>query len=1039
MARTLEEDGSILSDPRPISAQQRALLALLIDPSFYAAQAARDFANPEEVVEHYLRIGAPCGLKPSATFRSARSVAASPLVRDGEESAFLHYLFDVVGEDALLHAFAGLAPSEMDALRARFDADWYLANAPEPIFADDPFIHYMTSGWRLGHDPSPSFSTNSYLDLYSDIRDCGINPFRHWMCYGISEGRSGGVTSSDPSKLDSWETLSIGQQTILTRIFDLEYYQAGAAESGIRSGPALAMHVSSKSANLSHATPSFRSLKYLAARPELRDTGEIPFLHYLFVTVGEDALRDLFLGHPAETVQAICAHFDTAWYLYSYPDVEESGQDAFIHYMTVGWREQRDPSQEFSTRAYLLRYQDIVDAGVNPFWHWIAYGQAEGRSGASSASNFRSRLYAPLISAILINTDDNPLTPGCAAAVVQQTYAHMEVLVVGAALSEECRTVLHVNERDSAARYLAESGDLPPSRLLERALEHASGELVWILQGSWIHDPEFLARLTSSFADGSVQLGLGRSFEVTDAEYGVSAEELARRMGRWTRHATTPAALWFTRQMQHAVLAPEQYSFLWRRRPLSADVWNEAGAYRALGFWHLYLHMASGGQIATVRDAVIRIPPTSPVAPLDDYSLRVERHRLSAAVQAFWSVAGGTFDSPWAVDKVKRHVLIVTHGIFAGGAENLPIQMANALAGRGVIVSLLIFKADVNPEMRATLNPGVSIYEADWVMEYGCEQFLRDTGCSLIHSHGVISEMFFYRLCEGPLPVPYVATLHGSYEASSSAELPEWFIAKIVRNVDLFVYTADKNLIPLLRNGARAEQMTKMINAMPIDAAPFPRSRAEMGIEENAIVFTLVARGIAEKGWATAINAFKAVQRRNPGRSMHLCLVGEGDEPDRLKPIHANDRSISFLGFQLRINGLYRMTDVAIVPTRFAGESFPLCIIQALQVAVPVIGTDVGEIASMLSVDGVTGGIVVERSSIDHEFDARFTDAMDSLVDDAVRRHLAAGATILAKAYDMDAFTDQYLGVYENVARRFDAARREHAAHQLGQSAVVTA
>jgi glycosyltransferase involved in cell wall biosynthesis len=325
--------------------------------------------------------------------------------------------------------------------------------------------------------------------------------------------------------------------------------------------------------------------------------------------------------------------------------------------------------------------------------------------------------------------------------------------------------------------------------------------------------------------------------------------------------------------------------------------------------------------------------------------------------------------------------------------------------------------------MRATLDPGCSIYEADWVMEYGCEQFLHDIGCSVIHSHGVVGEMFFYRLCEGPLPVPYVATLHGSYEAATSKELPERFIAKIVRNVDLFVYTADKNLAPLLRHDVRPAQLIKMINAMPVDEVPFPRSRADMGIAEDAIVFTLVARGIPEKGWSTAINAFKAVQERNPGRAMHLCLVGEGEEPDRLKKIHANDASIVFLGFQLRIHGLYRMTDVAIVPTRFAGESFPLCIIQALQVSVPVIATDVGEIASMLKVGDVVGGIVVESSRDDRQFDAVFTEAMDSLMDDVRRRRMAADAEILGKEYDMGAFTDQYVALYEEVMHRFAAAR----------------
>lgn len=1023
MVQMITSDEPISSASIILSAPQQALLTLLIEAQHYAEQVGVAFETIDDLAQHYLQTGWLTGLAPSTTFRAVRYTAATAGVR-ASENPFVHYLFETVGEERLNHAFGGLTAADVDALRDRFDADWYLRTNPAVADAAyDPFIHYMTAGWRDQLDPSPFFSTAGYLDRHADIRGCGINPFRHWVMYGIAEGRLSGAEAPVVSSLESWESLSIDQQRVLSRMFELDYYRSSVVgdDAGENTGEntgdgaSIAKAACSRSTNPRHPTPSFRASKYIAAHPDLRDTRKLPFLQYLFDLVGEDALGDLFVANPASVLDAACAHFDTAWYLYSYPDVEASGQDAFIHYMTVGWRMYNDPSQSFSTRAYLLRYPDIVEAGVNPFLHWIAYGQAEGRSGASSASSFRNRPYAPMITAILINRVAAPLTPECIAAVVHQTYRNMAIVVVGAPLSAPCRTAIASGPHGAAVHYLPADGLLPAWSLLEQSIDHAPGELLWMVQGGWVHDAEFIARLASSFADSSVQLGFGRRLEPDDDDHAISDTDLARKMEKWARHATTPAAVWFPDRLRHDLLAADQNSVLWRRRKLEEEVWREADGYAHLGLWHLYLHMASGGQIADVRDAVLRIPATPvPPLPLDAVSAENDRLKLMTEVRSFWPMSGDEFGS-------KRHILIVTHGIFAGGAENLPIQMANALAARGVIVSLLIFKVDVNPEMRATLDPGVSIYEADWVMEYGCERFLRNIGCSLIHSHGVIGEMFFFRLCEEPLPVPYIATLHGSYEASSSTELPDWFIAKIVENVDLFVYTADKNLAPLLRNNVRPEQLIKMINAMPVDEAPFPQSRAELGIAEDAIVFTLVARGIPTKGWSTAITAFKKTQTRNPGRSMHLCLVGEGDEPERLAPLHADDPSISFLGFQLRINGLYRMTDVAIVPTRFAGESFPLCIIQALQVNTPVIATNVGEIASMLIVDGVTGGVVVESSQNDEQFDARFADAMHSLVDDARRRQLSTGAGIIGRAYDMATFTDQYLSVYEDVRARFAA------------------
>ncbi len=1001
---------------------RQLLLALLVDVPFYAQQAKIFDASESQLIQHYLNVGWLSGLDPSPWFSTTGYLDANPGLREQGVNPYLHYLFVVIGEDALARAFAGLGGAHVSKLRAYFDQDWYLKCNPDiALMVNDPFIHYLAQGWQEMRDPSPAFSTSAYLDLHTDVRDSGIMPFRHWVLHGIEEGRATGQNSD--STLDSWDGLSAGQQMILDRMFSLDYYRAQFGDGVGDRGLELAKRVCSGGSNADSVTPSFFVAKYVACHPEIHGTKQVPFLHYLFDMVGEDDLRDLFVAPPLAALQSVSDSFDIAWYLSNYPDVEDTGQDAFIHYMTVGWRERRDPSNEFSTKTYLLRYHDILEAGVNPFLHWIMHGQAEGRVGSSSAANFRNRSYRPSVTAVLINDATGPLTPESIAAVLRQSYGDMRVLIVGIPLSDVSQAALTLgmqNRPGTTCDVLLDDGSTPWT-LLRRAVERTFGELLWFVQGRAVHNFEFLARVTSSFADSSVQLGFGRRVELGDADYEIADADLAQRMSGWTRHVTIPAAIWFPDQLRPDVIAADQMSFVWRRRELPGETWRMADAYRHLGLWHLWLHMASGGQISTVRDAVVRVPP-APASFLPSglgAEFAGELTKFSAEVRSRWPVRLVTENDALAIGGIQHHVLIVTHGIFAGGAENLPIQLANAIAARGIIVSMLIFKIDMNAEMRGTLNPGVSIYESDWTIEYGLDRFIRDIGCTVIHSHGVIGEMFFFRVCEEALPVPYVATLHGSYEASTSTELPEPLIAKIVHGVDQFVYTADKNLAPLIRHDVRPEQLIKMKNAMPVDPAPFPRSRAELGIPEDAIVFTLVARGIPEKGWSTAINAFQSVRERNSHRPMHLCLVGEGDEPDRLQPLYAKNASISFLGFQLQIQGLYRISDVAIVPTRFPGESFPLCIIQALQVSVPVVATDIGEIASMLEVNGVVGGVVIEASSDDDVFDASFAKGMQVCVNDKRRAELASGAAILGQSYDMDALTTQYIDVYDRVFNRF--------------------
>jgi len=46
-------------------------------------------------------------------------------------------------------------------------------------------------------------------------------------------------------------------------------------------------------------------------------------------------------------------HVDHEYYVARYPDIDPNLVDPTEHYFVFGWREGRDPSQNFSTRKYL--------------------------------------------------------------------------------------------------------------------------------------------------------------------------------------------------------------------------------------------------------------------------------------------------------------------------------------------------------------------------------------------------------------------------------------------------------------------------------------------------------------------------------------------------------------------------------------------------------------------------------------------------------------------------------------------------------------
>lgn len=71
--------------------------------------------------------------------------------------------------------------------------------------------------------------------------------------------------------------------------------------------------------------------------------------------------------------------FDEKWYLEQYPDVKMLGMDPLEHYLWVGAKIGRNPSQKFGTTNYLNLHNDVAAANVNPLFHYVRWGQKEGR------------------------------------------------------------------------------------------------------------------------------------------------------------------------------------------------------------------------------------------------------------------------------------------------------------------------------------------------------------------------------------------------------------------------------------------------------------------------------------------------------------------------------------------------------------------------------------------------------------------------------------------------------------------------------------
>lgn len=187
--------------------------------------------------------------------------------------------------------------------------------------------------------PSPLFDGVYYTSTYQDVADSHVNPFYHYLRFGISEGRDPNPLFSTAWYLARNPDVASGTMNPLTH-----YLRHGAREGR-------------------DPHPLFSTNWYLSQYPDVKEVGANPLAHFLLYGAREGRNPN--------------PYFDSKWYLERNPDVWEAGEIAVFHYLKAGHREGRDPSPRFSVNAYRQRHLD-GNPDIEPLSHFLS----SGRSGA---------------------------------------------------------------------------------------------------------------------------------------------------------------------------------------------------------------------------------------------------------------------------------------------------------------------------------------------------------------------------------------------------------------------------------------------------------------------------------------------------------------------------------------------------------------------------------------------------------------------------------------------------------------------------------
>jgi glycosyltransferase involved in cell wall biosynthesis len=378
-------------------------------------------------------------------------------------------------------------------------------------------------------------------------------------------------------------------------------------------------------------------------------------------------------------------------------------------------------------------------------------------------------------------------------------------------------------------------------------------------------------------------------------------------------------------------------------------------------------------------------------------------------------------DEKRAVAPPPINILICGFSLTTGGGEVFPIILANGLKSLGVNVTFCNFAyRATTPEVRRRLRADIPLLEIDeWAF---LTAIIEDLKIDVVHSHHAWVDTTLAGLLRASQHCAFVVTTHGMYEILTPPEQRR-IIELLKPRVDRFIYIAEKNLAPFDEEFVMDKQFVNIPNAIE-RKEPGLLTRSQMGIPEDAFVVCLVSRAIPEKGWQQAIMATRHA-RQASGADIHLLLVGDGPEFDRLK----HDDSVAgvhLLGFRDDVQDLFSISDAGILPTYFSGESFPLVALECLAAGRPFVATEIGEIRRILSTPvGMAGFLIpLDDGAVSIQ---RWTKFLIACAEDRSRLTTLYPAVAQAhERYSSHAVSKVYLQCYRDTIQWKASDRQSH-------------
>ena len=645
--------------------------------------------------------------------------------------------------------------------------------------------------------------------------------------------------------------------------------------------------------------------------------------------------------------------------------------------------------------------------------------------------------FAPLVSVIVPNFNHAPFLRQRLETIYNQTYRNFEVILLDDASTDDSREILrdfYERHRDNTRIIFNEKNSGGAFFQWRKGIEAARGDLIWIAESDDFSAENFLSELVPAFADDAIQLAFCRTDFIQEEQKIFTIEQYLADLPDfdWTKNFAMTAAEFVEQGFAVKNIIPNVSSVLFRKRKNFCELCLEM---KLCGDWAFYLDVIKGGCVyySPAATNFYRVHKNSTSLKIqkepryffehekiaefiaENYHVSAEVHEehFKKLAEHFFGYYGGKdlsdleklFDMKKILAiKRKPNILMGVFAMIIGGGETFPLFLANELSRRGYPVTVLDFQmADNFFDIRKKLEPTVPlIYLND---TGGLAEIVDNFKIDVIHTHHGATDSAASYVVENNPALRHVVTLHGMYEAADKVYLKK-ILARVKKSVAAFVYIADKNLTPFIENNfGRREIFYKIGNGLELEPInPVPRS--ELNIPENSFVACVVSRAIPQKGWQAAIDAVKLANSH--GRRIDLILVGAGEVYDELRG--TVPEFVHLVGFKSNVRDYLATADIGLLPSEYAGESFPLLIIDSFFAGRPVVSSNLGEVPAMIEDAGIIFNLVGGKVPV-----ATLAKILRELADNPAHyEKIKSRVEDVAKKFWIERVAEKYIEVFED-------------------------